>query len=107
MTAIRTGSYNVHIMKVVGARELKNRLGTYLRQVREGVTIIVTDRGRPVAELRPLQLETEEESPLLELAALGLLTPRSRKTLTARSPAIRVTGKAVSETILEDREDRF
>ena len=30
---------------VVGARELKTRLGTYLRRVREGRTLLVTDRG--------------------------------------------------------------
>ena len=38
----------------VGARELKTRLGTYLRRVREGRTVLVTDRGEPVAERRPL-----------------------------------------------------
>ena len=37
---------------VVGARELKTRLGTYLRRVREGRTLLVTDRGEVVAELR-------------------------------------------------------
>src|SRR3989304_5686519 len=36
----------------VGARELKTRLGTYLRKVRQGSTLVVTDRGEPVAELR-------------------------------------------------------
>lgn len=39
---------------VVGARELKTRLGTYLQRVREGRTLVVTDRGEPIAELRPL-----------------------------------------------------
>jgi antitoxin (DNA-binding transcriptional repressor) of toxin-antitoxin stability system len=39
-------------MKVVGVRELKNRLGEYLRLVRNGEEILVTDRGEVVAELR-------------------------------------------------------
>ena len=39
---------------LVGARELKARLGSYLRRVRQGQTLVVTDRGQPVAELRPL-----------------------------------------------------
>ena len=43
---------------VVGARELKTRLGTYLRRVREGRTLLVTDRGEPIAELRPLPADT-------------------------------------------------
>ena len=41
--------------RTVGTRELKTRLGTYLRIVRSGRRLIVTDRGRPVAEIRPLE----------------------------------------------------
>lgn len=92
----------------IGSRELKTRLGTYLRQVREGATILVTDRGEPIAELRPLrQASTTEEERLSELAAAGLLAPRSRKGLTERKTPIRIKGRPISETISEDREDRF
>ena len=40
-------------MKTVGVRELKNRLSEYLRQVRVGEGVLVTDRGQVVAELTP------------------------------------------------------
>lgn len=40
-------------MKTVGLRELKNRLSEYVRQVRAGRAVLVTDRGQVVAELRP------------------------------------------------------
>lgn len=39
-------------MRVVGIRELKNRLSQYIRMVRGGEEIVVTDRGEIVAELR-------------------------------------------------------
>lgn len=39
-------------MKAVAVKELKNRLSSYLREVREGEIVLVTDRGRVVAELR-------------------------------------------------------
>ena len=39
-------------MKAVGVRELKDRLSEYLRLVKEGEEILVTDRGDVVAELR-------------------------------------------------------
>ena len=39
-------------MVSVGIRELKNRLSEYLRMVRGGEAILVTDRGVAVAELR-------------------------------------------------------
>ena len=40
-------------MRAVGIRELKNRLSEYLRQVHNGERVLVTDRGRVIAELRP------------------------------------------------------
>jgi len=40
-------------MKAVGIRELKNSLSEYLRMVRRGEEILVTDRGTVVAEIRP------------------------------------------------------
>ena len=40
-------------MKSVGIRELKDRLSDYIRQVRAGESVLVTDRGEVVAELTP------------------------------------------------------
>src|SRR6266403_1271252 len=45
-----------------GSRELKNRLGRYLGFVGRGETIIVTDRGKPVARLVPPEPEPETTS---------------------------------------------
>ena len=40
-------------MRKVGSRELENRLGKYLRAVRQGQTLIITDRGKAVAQVGP------------------------------------------------------
>lgn len=40
-------------MHAVGVRELKNRLSEYLRLVRAGERVLVTDRGEVIAELGP------------------------------------------------------
>ncbi len=40
-------------MRTVGIRELKNSLSLYLRRVRSGESVLVTDRGQIVAELSP------------------------------------------------------
>ena len=61
-------------MKMVGIRELKNRLSAYLRQVNSGETILVTDRGRVVAELAPPH-SASAASGIDSLARRGLLTP--------------------------------
>ena len=64
-------------MKSVGLRELKNRLSEYVRQVRSGEEVLVTDRGEVVAELvRPGQGldERRDASSLVVLARKGQVT---------------------------------
>lgn len=41
-------------MRAVGVKELKSRLSEYLRAVRGGENLLVTDRGEVIAEIRPL-----------------------------------------------------
>jgi antitoxin (DNA-binding transcriptional repressor) of toxin-antitoxin stability system len=48
-----TGNYLYSLMKAVGVKQLKARLSEYLRHVRAGETILVTDREEVIAELRP------------------------------------------------------
>ena len=85
----RSSGYRRDIMAItVGSWELRNRPGSYLRQVRSGATIVVTDRGTPVAELRPVQPAVAEEQERLDaLVASGLLAPRTRTRIAKRDPA--------------------
>lgn len=98
--------------RTVGSRMLKTRLGTYLRMVRGGERIIVTDRGRPVAEIRPLESSGGDlESRLREMEARGQVTLPACglarwKPLPPHRP-VRLRGRPLSETIIEDREDRI
>jgi prevent-host-death family protein len=98
--------HNDHMAnRVVGARELKIRLGTYLRQVRRGRTLVVTDRGQPVAELRPIGEATSTDAVLAKLAAEGIVTRPTTK-LGPFRPIVRA-GLALSTVVLADRDDRF
>ncbi len=67
-------------MKAVGIRELKARLSQYLRDVRRGEVVLVTDRGEVVAELRPpggaVIGESDTERGLRRLAEAGGLVVR-------------------------------
>ena len=92
--------------KTVGSRELKTRLGTYLRQVREGMTLVVTERGLPVAELRPFSSGRKgRKARLRELVELGVLTRGSQKHLTPFKPI--QSSASLSTAVLESREERF
>ena len=64
-------------MKAVGLRELKNRLSEYVRQVRAGEGVLVTDRGEVVAELGPpgrATTDTTIPAGLRDLARRGQLS---------------------------------
>jgi len=67
---VASGSY-IEPMKSVGLRELKNRLSEYVRDVRSGEGVLVTDRGEVVAELIPPGPRVDEPSVPSGLAALA------------------------------------
>ncbi len=58
-------------MRTIGIRELKAELSRVLRDVQRGDTVLVTDRGRVVAELRKPDASLTSESP--QERALGRL----------------------------------
>ena len=65
-------------MKVVGIKQLKARLSEYVRLVKAGETVLVTERDEVVAELRPSRRQApiaDRVEELLEaLAASGEIT---------------------------------
>lgn len=91
---------------VVGARELKARLGTYLRRVRQGRTLVVTDRGQPVAELRPIAAGSGVEAILTRLTAAGAVTRTVHEPLALFRQVVS-RGRSAAAAIVEDRRDRF
>ena len=83
-------------MASVGIRELQARLSEYVERAHAGEVVVVTDRGRPVARLAPL----EGESVLERLIAEGLATrPVARRPL---PPLVRGAGTA-SDLVAEQR----
>jgi antitoxin (DNA-binding transcriptional repressor) of toxin-antitoxin stability system len=68
-------------MKAVGVKQLKARLSEYLRMVKAGETILVTEREEVVAEMRPARRQPrpadELEDVLDGLAEDGEITRAS------------------------------
>jgi prevent-host-death family protein len=87
----------------VGIRELKARLSHYLDRAADGETIVVTDRGKAKAELRPLSVEARIEQGIEE----GWIRPGRPGPLTGKQrPARGATGRmTIAEAMAEDREE--
>ena len=83
----------------VGIRALKNALSRYMERVRAGEDVIVTDRGRPVARLVPLDTA---DNRLADLVAAGVV--RAPDTRMRRIPEHRITATgSVSDLVAEQR----
>lgn len=90
-------------MDPIGIRQLRQRASHYLRQVAAGRSFVVTDRGRPVAELRPVA--PVEQHLHDEVIAHGLIPP-TRPRRDFRND-VRLTGPPLSVILEEDRQERL
>ena len=88
----------------VGVRELKNNLSKFLRSVKSGEEIVVTDHGKPVARMVQERPEADSvDEALRRMEAEGLIT-RATKPLRKNIPMPpKVPGKPLSEIVIEDR----
>jgi prevent-host-death family protein len=66
----------------VGVRELRNHLSRYLNRVRDGDEVVVTDRGRAIARVVPV----DGERALDRLIAEGVVTPARQPKRRAAKP---------------------
>ena len=84
-------------MITVGIRELKNNLSYYLRGVKRGRPVTITERGQSVAILMPAETPTDAS-----LARKGIGTWKGGKPRGGSRSAV-VKGKPVSQIVVDER----
>ena len=94
-------------MHEVGLKVLKNRLSEYVRMAAAGETIVITDRGRPVAEIVPRRPPVE--SVIERGVREGWITPATDRSGTPppRKPIPGYTLDQLLADLDKDREDRW
>ena len=85
-------------MSTVGVRELRDGLSRYLAEVRTGQTVTVTDHGKPIARIVPVDRPTALE----RLVADGVVQPPTRRKGPLPEP-VQIQG-TVSDLVGEQRE---
>ncbi len=88
-------------METVGIRELKTHLSRHLKRVRSGARLLVTERGRSIATISPVEASADIDW-AHQLVAEGRAHWNGGKPTGAKRPA-RITGKTASSIVLEDR----
>lgn len=92
-------------MRSVGLKVLKNKLSEYVRMAEAGEVVLVTDRDRVVAELRPPMERAPfaSDALLADLVRRGLLTP---PVMVREGPPPRVPVAATAAILRELDTDR-
>lgn len=88
-------------METVGIRELKTHLSRYLKDVRSGAQLLVTERGRSIAKISPLEVPADVDW-AHQLVAEGHAHWRGGKPAGAKRP-LKITGRSASSIVLENR----
>jgi prevent-host-death family protein len=95
-------------MSTVSVSEAKNRLCALLDEVREGGSVYITDRGRPVARLEPIPAETgSDDTRLAALERRGLVVrPKQPVAVLKRFRPVAARRRVdLGETVLEERRE--
>ena len=86
----------------VGVRDLKARLSEYLRQVQRGQTIVITNHGKAVGRILPIEEDLHQQ--ITAMQAAGLLAWNGKKLGPLPSPVVNRSGKLASDLVVEMRE---
>jgi len=92
----------------MGLREANQQFSKAIKAVKAGKEVILTERGKPIAVIKPLQKEETLDATIRRLEAEGILRPALKRgpMPTPSWKPIRVKGKPMSQTISEERDER-
>ncbi len=99
-------------MKIASVTEAKNRLSALIDGLRAGSSVLIVDRGRPVARLEPVtgNAQDEQDGRLSRLHRDGIIRLRrndpARALFSSPPPRVRDGSSAVDVLTQERREGR-
>jgi prevent-host-death family protein len=86
----------------VGIRDLKSRLSDYLKKVKKGASITITDHGKPVGRIIPV---AEPKKNQMNIFIESGLAEWSLKPLKSKGPLVENKGALqISDILLDMRE---
>ena len=95
------------IMETATITQVKNGLSAYIVKVRAGESILVTDRGVPVAVLEPVAKQVDWDERMERLERAGLVRRGTgripEQILRTKGPKIRGRGNPLVDAVIEER----
>ncbi len=88
----------------MGIREAKIKLSKLLKSVQKGREILITDRGRPVGKIIPVEPETLPLAERIqELERQGWIEPQKKKRPRELHPPIQLPGELAQKYLKQER----
>jgi prevent-host-death family protein len=88
----------------LGLRDANQHFSKAIKAVKAGKEVILTERGKPIAVIKPLPEPTAGDDGLRRLVASGIVRPAAKPWPMPRRRPHRIKGPPLSQTIREDRE---
>ena len=88
--------------------EAKQNFSKAIKAVKAGKDVILTERGKPIAVIKPLEQGTKADATIRRLEAEGVLRrgPKNGKPMPVWRSPVRIKGKPISDTIREERNEQ-
>ena len=87
--------------RTVDTKQLRVKLGEYLRRVKSGESVVITEGGRPIGEIMPTQPAMEKR---IKAFVNSGAADWNGKRYRPRKPSARIHGAIpISDLVLEDR----
>ena len=97
-------------MQTASITEMKNRLSAFIDQVRAGESVIILDRGIPVARLEPVQAHGDPAGRIERLERAGVLRVGAQdppvELVRTPGPALAAGASALAALLDERRSGR-
>jgi prevent-host-death family protein len=88
----------------MGLREANQRFSKAVKVVKAGEEVILTERGKPIAVLKPLAKLRNSDAVIRQLEAVSLLRAAAKHIALPPWTPRRIKGAPLSQTIREERE---
>ncbi|HUC98661.1 MAG TPA: type II toxin-antitoxin system prevent-host-death family antitoxin [Candidatus Polarisedimenticolaceae bacterium] len=89
----------------LGLREANQKFSKAIQAVKQGKEVVLTERGRAIAVIKPIAAGNDESAVIRRLEAEGVLRPAEKRRPMPDIKPIRIKGKALSATVREDRNE--
>jgi prevent-host-death family protein len=88
----------------MGLREANQNFSKAIKAVKAGQEVVLTERGKPIATIKPLKMMQNSDAVVQRLEAAGLLRPAQKTSpVPAWSPRP-LKGNPLSRTLREERD---